>query len=373
MRILVTTQYFYPHLGGSQEVIRQLYSILVKNHKDTQVDLICYNTDNARKNEIVNGINVFRIACIQVLPGQFALPNYWQLFKIICKLKKQNKYDIVNSHTRFFDNSWWSPLVAKYLGAKSVLTDHCASFPVHSNIVVTNIAKYLDKLLIPFITKNYDKLITISHATKKYLEKIGSKKVDRIFINGVNASNFYKSSKKKNKLIVTFLGRMIAAKHPELIMEAAKHFSGQNIDFIFAGDGPVLSNLKSRVVKNSKFLGNINHRKVISLLAKTDILVHPSTHHEGIPISLLEAQAAGVCVLATNVGGVKEIIKDKITGLIIKPDSQDIIDKINYLIKNPKKRKLLSKNAQDFVRKYHNWSNISEMYYQYMLKIANQT
>src|SRR3990167_7935855 len=115
MRILVTTPYFYPHSGGSQNYIANLYSTLVKKHPEVKVDIVCYNTDKVSIRERYKNLNVYRVGCQEILPGQFALPNYLELLDLIKRLKKINgRYDIVNSHTRFFDNYLWGPILAKY-------------------------------------------------------------------------------------------------------------------------------------------------------------------------------------------------------------------------------------------------------------------
>ena len=382
MKILVTTPYFYPHAGGSQKYIEDLYSQLIKAHPGVEVDLICYNTDNAPKKEVYKGLNVFRVSCLQILPGQFALPNYLEVFNLVRKLKqKRGKYDLVNAHTRFFDNSLWSPLVAKYLGAKSVLTDHCAYSPRHSSGAVALVAKAVDLLVVPQIAKLYGDVVAVSYATQRYLRSLGVK-ASRVFHGGVIVKNFEPRSakaslkaipgvnKKLNKgdVVVTYLGRLIYSKGPQILLEAAKEANGEfnGVRFIFAGKGEALANLKGQKVKNAYFTGNLNQKDVIKLLANTDIVVLPTSHHEGFPIVLLEAGASSCAVVTTQVGGIGELIKNGKTGLTVEPTSKDVKVKLTRLIRDRKLRTRLAQNLHLKVKKEFDWNVISERYFNYI-------
>lgn len=382
MNILVTTPYFYPHAGGSQKYIEDLYSQLVKAHPEIKVDVICYNTDKAPKKEVYKGLSLFRVSCKQILPGQFAVPNYLEVLKLVRELKnKRGKYDLVNAHTRFFDNSVWSPFVAKYLGAKSLLTDHCAYSPRHSSAIVSLIAKAVDLLFAPFIAGRYDSVVAVSFATQKYLGSLGIK-AQRVFHGGVIVKNFSNKNSKslvktvpginkkfdKADVVVTYLGRLIYSKGPQILLKAARQANGEfkGVHFVFAGKGEALGNLRAERVKNAYFTGNLNQKDVIKLLSNTDILVLPTSHHEGFPIVLLEAGASSCAVIATKVGGIGELIKDGNTGLMVKPTSEDVIEKLSRLIEDPKLRARLGKNLHLKVAKEFDWSVISESYYKYI-------
>jgi len=381
MRILVTTPYFYPHSGGSQNYIANLYSTLVKKHPEVKVDIVCYNTDKVSIRERYKNLNVYRVGCQEILPGQFALPNYLELLDLIKRLKKINgRYDIVNSHTRFFDNYLWGPILAKYLGAKSILTDHCAYSPKHSSKVVTAITYAIDNLMTPFIARFYDDVVVVSGATKKYLKKL-SVKTSKIFYGGVDTKFFSgrnlivkNSIPKVNKkfgeddLVVTFLSRMIYSKGPQILLEASKKIVSEfkNVHFVFAGKGEALHKFRSKKAKHVYFTGDLNQEEVRGLLARTNILILPTSHHEGFPLSLLEAGASGCAVIATNQGGIGELIVDGETGLIVSPNAEDVADKLTRLIKNKNLRLKLAKNLEKRVREDFDWNIIAEKYYEYL-------
>lgn len=379
MRILVISPYFYPHKGGSQKYAEELHVNLMQKNPSVKVDVLTYNTDNSKEIEKYRGLTIYRVPCIQILKGQFAVPDYLKLLKVLKKLKKNN-YDFVNSHTRFFESSWWAPFASKYLNAKSILTDHCADHPTHKLALVTVISRLVDKNIVPFFIKKYDFVTVTNSSTKKFLNSLGIKNTTLIY-GGVDTDYFKSESKNKtrkigskilskNDIAVSFVGRMIYSKGPHLLLEAAEKIASENknVYFLFGGDGPELKNLKSHKNKQIIFLGSLNKDKVADLMKKSDILVHPSLHNEGFPNVLLEAGSASCAILATNMGGTFEII-NKNTGIIIKPDSKDIYKKLNLLINEPEKREKYQKSVRNWVKEKYNWGKIAKDYKDYLSSI----
>ena len=363
MRILVITPYFYPHPGGSQHYIEELYSALMESNSDIEVDIICYNTEKTKEEERYKNFNVYRVDALEILTDQFALPNYLELISLIKRLKKNHTYQVVNAHTRFFDCSWWTPYIAKYLNAKSILTDHCAHHPVHDSKLVSGIVRVVDRILTPLIAKKYDEITVTNKATQKFFKNLTGSS-SRIIYPGLPQVDNKKSKINidKNKILVGFVGRMISSKNPGLVVLAAQNITKKypSVDFYLAGDGPLLPQLKQDDNSQIKFLGKLSRERLQKLLKKTDILVHPSQHHEGLPLTLLEAGIANCAVIATDQGGTKEIIKNKKTGIIIKPNKKELIQTLEKLIKNSNLRQRLSKNLNIKVKKEFSWKKSAD-------------
>jgi len=371
MRILIISPFFYPHKGGSQKYAEELHYHLMKSDPSVKVDILTYNTDNSKQMEKYRNFTIYRIPCIQILKGQFAIPNYLELIKTLGKLKKNN-YNFVNSHTRFFESAFWTPFAAKYLNTKSVLTDHCADHPTHKLSMVTFISRLIDKNIVPFFMKKYDFVIVTNTSTKKFLKKLGINNSQLIY-GGVDI-DYFKPAKaglrkissknfSRNDIVISFVGRMIQSKGPHLLIEAAKKITKENSNtyFIFAGDGPELKNLQKERSNQIIFLGSLNKDKVADLMQKSDILVHPSLHNEGFPNVLLEAASSSCAIIATPMGGTLEIITEK-TGIIIRPDSNNIYLELKKLVNNPKKRIELQKAARNWIKKNYSWKNIAKEY-----------
>lgn len=376
MRICVLTQYFYPHAGGSQEYIVQLYQELRQLDPGLEVDVICYNTENAPQTESYKGLNIHRVGCVEILPGQFAIPNYFELYQLLAKLKKQHRYDFVNTHTRFFENSWWAPWAARYLGAQLILTDHCATHPTHSNRFLQSIIGYIDLFILKTVLHAYTHITVVSQTTQEFLKKFGHE--GRVFVAGVDEKFTKRATENKNlvplpphSLCITYLGRMIKSKNPEALLKAAQTITVKYPQalVVFAGAGAELERLQSAHTDRIIFLGQLNRDQAVALLKKTDIFVYPSQHHEGLPISILEAAASGCAILATDNGGTKEIITDQKTGILITPTASDITEKLENLLNNPAQRKELGLGAQTKVFKDYQWHKTAQSFLQYLHSI----
>lgn len=112
----------------------------------------------------------------------------------------------------------------------------------------------------------------------------------------------------KSKFRVGWLARMAPVKRPSLYVDIAH--SMPNIEFIMGGGGEMLDNVRSQAPENLKVLGWVEASKFLSAV---DLVVSTSAN-EGMPVALIEAQMLGLPVIATDVGSVREVIRDANTG-----------------------------------------------------------
>lgn len=362
-KILMATPFFYPHVGGSELYMEDLYINLLKEHPDISVDVLCYNTDNAPSVENSRHLTIYRLPCINILPGKYSLPNPFYLWNFF---NTHRDYNLIHTSTRFFDLSWWCLIFGKFAGKKVILTDHCADTPTHSNIVVRLLANFIDSLSGKLSLRFYDKVFVVSHATKVYLKHCFGIQ-SKLLYAGVNIAFLSKPKKiQKDKLRIVYAGRMIAVKGVLELFEVASKIDG--VETYFAGPGELVSMLQKKVKKNKlsniHILGQITKSQLANLFKQSDIFVYPSYHPEGIPMALLEAGASGLAVIATTTGGMKEVIKDKQTGLLVgQKDKESLKLALEKLIRNQPLRKKLGRNLFSYVNKTFNWKKTSEAFY----------
>lgn len=343
-KILVITPFFYPTVGGSQQYMEDLYAQLLAVHDNLAVDVLCYNTEHAAQEEIYRGMHVYRMPCWNMLPGQFALANPFSILRFLLQHGKEYRY--IHCSTRFFDSSWWAPLYAKLVGKKIILTDHCAFHPVHTSPVVTGMAKFIDVTLVKWILHLYDEVVATNKGTQAFLQKTYGVLAPVVY-GGVNTNIFKPAAKQQHARVrIVYIGRMIASKGVLELFSLVKDFP--EADFVFAGPGPLEDVLKKEVknegIQNVSILGSLTKKEVSNLLHQSDILVFPSYHHEGFPNILLEAGACKTAVVATDVGGVGEIIENEKTGLLIRPkDTKVLREALGTLITDEKKRNTFAK------------------------------
>lgn len=99
-------------------------------------------------------------------------------------------------------------------------------------------------------------------------------------------------------------------------MEAWK---GVKAKLLIVGDGPEASRLRAAAPRNVEFTGTVDPGEASTLLRHARALLSPSVSHEGAGKVVLEAYAAGVPVLVSRAGGLPEVVRDEVTGLILPP------------------------------------------------------
>ena len=192
----------------------------------------------------------------------------------------------------------------------------------------------------------------------------------RIVPNGVDTKRFRPSKECgkikhqigiDNKLCVLFVGRLIPRKGLPFLIEAAKDIVKEfsQTVFVVVGDGPLKNNLLAHLERinlsgNFVFLGDVNEKVLPAVYNCADVFALPSIQ-EGQGIALLEAQATGKPVVAFNVGGVKEAMLDKETGLLVKPDSRELANAIMKLLSSWSLRETMGRKGQEFVSGNFSW------------------
>jgi glycosyltransferase involved in cell wall biosynthesis len=145
----------------------------------------------------------------------------------------------------------------------------------------------------------------------------------------------------------------------EYLIKAAKIVSDEfsNVKFIIAGEGPMHTQLQSLIDRLGladvvKLIGEVPRSFMPALFALSDVYVNTNLA-EGLSNSVLEASASGKPVVATSVGGVKDVVTDGVTGFLVAPkDVKSLADRISYLLLNPEIRKVMGSNARKRVEKF---------------------
>jgi glycosyltransferase involved in cell wall biosynthesis len=206
----------------------------------------------------------------------------------------------------------------------------------------------LYNLLDGFVVRHADKVIAVSKkiVSRMKLAGIDSKKICLIE-NGINLERFQKNIGsdstrksfriKKDALVVGTVGALTEEKgHLYLLRTIPKVVQRfPKAIFLFVGDGkerPNLEDIASKLGIVDKVIFAGMRKDVPEILSMIDVFVLPSLN-EGLPMALLEAQAARVPVVATRVGAIPDVVDDKVTGMLIPPkDPQGIAEAIIMIL-----------------------------------------
>lgn len=223
--------------------------------------------------------------------------------------------------------------------------------------------------------KKADYIQVISNYLADFARRHGARCPVEVVPNGVNVekseilnpksqtgSNF---TNPNTKTIIT-TSRLVHKNGIDILIRAvAKLVKCQvlGVRCLILGSGPDEEKLKNlakdlKIEDKIQFLGHIEPENVPKYLAQSDIFVRAS-RSEGLGNSFLEAMGASLPIIGTNVGGIKDFLKDSETGLFAKiNDSEDLADKILLLIENEALRNKLIENGRKLVTEKYSWDNI---------------
>ena len=168
-----------------------------------------------------------------------------------------------------------------------------------------------------------------------------------------------------NLFRVLFMGRLVPIKGLHYLLKSCKNL--ENLQVLIAGEGPEKAKFEKRFYKNIKFLGSVAGKEKQEVLASADLAVFPSIREiwrtEGTPVSMLEAMAHGIPVIASSVGGMKEIIRHGQNGVLVKEKNvKELRQAILNLQNNSELRARLG--AQAFAdTELYDWKKIAAQFH----------
>lgn len=202
------------------------------------------------------------------------------------------------------------------------------------------------------LVKKTQAIVAVSQFVAKEMEKfIGANKIEVIydFFEKVektkNKSEVFFPEEYEGKIKVLFAGRLIYHKGVRTLLDVAKEISQKNkkIIFLVAGDGEQRGECENYVKNNNldniKFLGNVSPEKMSSCYDFSDFVYFPSILPEPLGRTMIEAMSHGKTVIASDLGGIKEVITDNEDGILATPGCvSEHVEKILDLAGNEEKR-----------------------------------
>ncbi len=319
-----------------------------------------------------NGVHVKRYSCAGILWG--VNPLTW----IMPGLMKM-KADVVHAHSYIFLTSNQVALNKKLTGLPFLLHLHGgidSSVPPnnYSTSFKFKIKKLYDYTVGKWTINLADKVASVSKIDLKLAENLwnlNSKKLHWI-PNAIKIDDFTKTD--NNSLNVIYIGRLESWKGIEVFLEVAKLIKKErdDVNFYIVGDGSLRKYVETTASSfNGKIFGSIPHEKIPTLLSKASVLVLPS-YTEGLPTVCLEALAAEVPVVASNVGGTPEVVLDGETGYLFPPGNAHLCaEKVLKLLADEPLRNKMGKRGRRLVEQFYTWNKVvnkTEKIYEKMIE-----
>ncbi|WP_338631215.1 glycosyltransferase family 4 protein [Clostridium baratii] len=353
--------------GGTEIVVQNL----IDNLDEYKITVVCLK--NSRFSEVLKNKYKDKEKKVKIIGLE---NNKFAVLKNIKKLKKilnKEKFDVVHVHS--IVSNLFFQLANHKKKLPSIITVHSRSDFDRKKSLKGNI---LNKLELILLNRN-SAVVSVSNSIKEYLIEKNIKKSITVIHNGsrdlkkyMNDSclkNFKNKYFKEEDLIIGFVGRLTEVKGIYNLVDIVNLSNKINkkIKFIVIGEGILRDYIEEQVelnkLENIKLLGFKND--IENYIPYFDMLIMPS-NMEGIPLTILEAMSCGVPCVGSDVGGIPEIINEKIGFLYNNSDKKELVLKLDFIEKNRYKLNTLKENClKEFSTKWNMESVIKKYINQY--------
>ena len=325
--------------GGAEVYVHELAKRWVA--EGNRVTVFCGNDGFNHRNEIVDGVLVTR-------RGGFYTVYIWAILYYVFKFR--GRYDIVIDSENGIP--FFTPLFSAIPVILLIHHVHQEIFIEQMKFPMSYIGKFIEGKLMPFVYKNR-LVITVSESSKNEILKVGIANEKNILIinPGINMPD-QNYNKTENPTFI-YLGRLKPYKNIDIAIKAFKKVVSKmpNSNLLIVGEGESIDDLKNLVKtleidSNVEFLGKVEESRKMELLTKSWIALQPS-QVEGWGITVLEANACGTPVIASDTNGLRDSINHAKTGLLVKvKDIEGFAKNMEWLANDQEVLGYFSKNAK---------------------------
>ena len=374
MKICMVLEFFLPYYNGGGE--HRYYEICKRVvERGHEIDVLTMKIAGDTELENMDGIQVHHIGPkIKQIPYR-TKGDFIKYFFSVCKWILTHDYDIIDAQA-------YSPLISSKIASRIkkipiIGTIHDTSSNNNDQwIQSSNTASFMEKFLVNL---NFDKIITVSHATKNSLINdfgVDSEKISIIY-NGVDLAKYdsvHADTVIENNII--FVGRLAPHKHVDHLITAVNNLQKTipNLKLTIVGKGEEKNKLIQMVneLKLNEiitFKQDLTDEELITEIKKSELLVLPSTR-EGFGMVLAEANCCYKPVVTYASGGTVDVVEDGYNGFLIEPENTKMLtQKIQEILENKKLKEFLGKNGRKKVEEYFDWENITDEY----IKVLEET
>lgn len=388
MNVLVTTSTFPRWQNDSGPLfVLELCQQLAR--RGLNITVLAPHAEGAQKFEVMGGIKIYRY---QYLPSKLEELSYdggilaklrknkwnaWQvpffLLAQLCSLEKiirKEKIDIIHAHW-LIPQGLIAAIYKKFFNPKIKII--CTS---HGSDMMA-LKGFWFGWMKKFVIREADKLTVVSSALKLEVAQLDSKACVEVLSMGVDLTQFTperyaREIRRKHAIdgpFLLFVGRLSEEKGVEYLLNAMpeiiKFFS--SVKLLIIGSGALEERLKTicvnlKIQEKVIFVGAIAHEALPPYYATADILVGPSTR-EGFGLVFVEALGCECVVVASDLEGIADIIKDGKTGFLVRSaDARSIAEQVIRLLADKAFGKTVARQGRQYVLEHFSWDVIAERY-----------
>lgn len=386
MKVLHVLYQSYPNISGSSTRSRSI----VRAQKQLGIEPIIITSPFQEGEffdvgvENIDGIKYYRCflndSRFSFGKSKSILTRIRKFFSIISFTRKiyqtaiDNEVSIIHSHAMFY-NALPSYIVSRILGIPHVYEIR-SDWSSNSNFSSGRTTKYLMQALEILSAKGADKLVVISQGLFDKYNKYNNN--SSIVPNAVSSELIFQGMDMPDAnftgtLNLLYVGSVIELEGLNFVIEAISKAPDKHYSLTIVGDGKMFEELKLLVLSlnldNVKFIGKVKPEDVSDYYMNSDVVINyrkdEPVANTVTPLKPLEAMAFKRLVVASNVGGMKELISNNVTGVLVAPNNPDkLLTTLELIRKNPNTYRRIAASGQAFVASEKSWTINAEKYKQ---------
>jgi glycosyltransferase involved in cell wall biosynthesis len=388
-RFCIFSAQFAPSVGGVERYTLQLGRELVRRgHRVTVVTAAHHGLESQESYE---GLALYRLPALWFFDGRLPILKPGAYHNPLLERLREEEIDFVIVQTHLYGLSLLGARFAADAGLPLLVIEHGSGHALFGNRVLDTAARAYEHLMMRRLKRYRPLFFGVSQRVCQWLKHYDVEAEGVLYnavsaedaaspeavgvIGAVGAAGTAEAAEATtpspspnlkttfdlplNTRILSYVSRLIPEKGVTKLLDAVDGYPSQNavpLHVFIAGDGPLFATVKHRETSRVTVLGGLDHASVLNLLRQSDLFCLPTDYAEGFPTVVLEAAACGCYCLASDKGGVGELIEDGVSGTILcNNNAQEIREKIIDVLEDDEKRTRGARRARQIVSDRFTW------------------
>jgi phosphatidylinositol alpha-mannosyltransferase len=356
LKIGIVSPYGYPHPGGVNEHVRHSYDALRELGHDVWIITSKYGKERVDEGHVI------RLGTGFAFPANGSMGRVtlgWRFKQQARELLAEQRFDILHFHEPFVP--FLSPTVLDQSETVNIATFH--AFGGFSP------SYWVGKWFAGQLAAKLDGRIAVSGAARHFITRYFPGDY-QIIPNGVDLARYGDAQPfeelRDGTINILFVGRLEERKGLIHLLKAYNRLRKRHIDarLLVVGSGPKLREYRRyvglRQIRDVEFLGRVSDEAKARYFASADIFCAPATGQESFGIVLLEAMAAGVPIVASDIHGYKNVVQRGVQGLLVEPRNHRALAAALYALAHDPEKRLRMGEAGRAKAPEYSWDSLTE-------------